>query len=341
MKFKLLNSSIFVFGSILIVDAHAVCTPIDGFVTTDVSMTLGRILIKPSMPVSSTPIRTENIRYNARMNSRYICDTTPTINGILVKNPTLSSLGNKIYNTNIPGVGIRLSRKNLVSQTIATYPYSHLDGHTITSDTNVDLADGIFTIEVFKTAPNTGSGALSPGQYTKHYLNARVNYPSLTTTLYADAITVAYSSCEIQGSKDKVITLPAVTRDKFKGIGTTVGEQNFNFNILCNGGQNPTGVQASNKISLMFDYTANSDLKSIANSAPTNTAAQGVSIQLVNKYQNANAIVNKGSMLTLGTVNSNQTITYNVPLSARYIQTAQTVTSGKVRGVATMTIEYD
>lgn len=341
MKFKLLNSSILLLGSILIVDAHAVCTPINGFVTTDVSMTLGRILIKPSMPISNTPIRTQNISYVARANSRYRCNTTPTINGTLVKNPSLSSLGNKIYNTNIPGIGIRLSRKNLNAQTVATYPYSRQEGQTITSNTFVDLADGIFTIEIFKTAQNTGSGALSPGLYTRHYLNAQSANPSLTTTLYANAITVAYSSCEIQGSKDKVVTLPSVTRDKFKGIGTVAGEQNFNFNILCNGGQNPTGVQASNKISLKFDYTANSDLKSIVNSAPTNTAAKGVSIQLINKYQNANTIINKGSTHTLGTVNSNQTITYNVPLSARYIQTAQTVTTGKVHGVATMTIEYE
>jgi type 1 fimbria pilin len=341
MKFKLLNSLIFSLGSTLIVDAHAACSPIDGFVTTDVSMTLGRILIKPSMPVSSTPIRTENIRYNARMNSKYVCNTTPTINGTLVKNPTLSSLGNKIYNTNIPGIGIRLSRKNLYSGDALRYPYSATHTPRITSRTNVALADGIFTIEVFKTSQNTGSGALSPGLYTRHYLNSYGNKPSLTTTLNANAITIAYSSCEIQGSKDKVVTLPSVTRDKFKGIGTVAGEQNFNFNILCNGGKNPTGVQASNKISLKFDYTANSDQKSIVNSAPTNTAAKGVSIQLINKYKNANTIINKGSTHTLGTVNSNQTITYNVPLSARYIQTAQTVTTGKVRGLATMTIEYE
>ncbi|MEJ8497074.1 fimbrial protein, partial [Acinetobacter baumannii] len=34
-------------------------------------------------------------------------------------------------------------------------------------------------------------------------------------------------------------------------------------------------------------------------------------------------------------------IQYNVPMTARYYQTATNVTAGKVRAMATVTIEYD
>jgi type 1 fimbria pilin len=341
MKFKLLTSSILLLSSAFMTEVYAQCTPKAGFTTTDIDMTLGRIVIQPSDPVGKV-LKKAAIPYARNDTSIYSCTSAPTIKGILTQNPTLSSLGNFIYNTNIPGIGIRLSRTMDTSDDASErfYPYSWVPSG-LEYPVNIILAAGIFNIEIIKTAAVTGSGPISPGQYTTHYFNNNVGRPSLTTSLKANAITIASSSCEIQGNINKVVTLPTVTRDKFKGIGTTTGEQNFNFDILCNGGQNPTGVQASNNISLSFDYIANSDLKSIVNSAPTNTAAKGVSIQLVNKYKNANTVINKGSVFPLGTVNSNQTLIYNIPLTARYIQTAQTVTPGKVRGLATMTIEYD
>ena len=51
--------------------------------------------------------------------------------------------------------------------------------------------------------------------------------------------------------------------------------------------------------------------------------------------------IKKGDKLALGTLSSNQTLQYNVPMTARYYQTATNVTAGKVRAMATVTIEYD
>ena len=52
-------------------------------------------------------------------------------------------------------------------------------------------------------------------------------------------------------------------------------------------------------------------------------------------------MIAKGNKLDLGTLKSNQTIQYNVPMKARYYQTSPTVSPGTVRGMATITIEYD
>ncbi|OTG82481.1 hypothetical protein B9T31_14360 [Acinetobacter sp. ANC 4558] len=344
MKLKKISSTCLILGIAFITKTYAACTPIDGFITTVVQMKINQpIIIRPSDPIGKS-LATAIIPYTRDPNSTYYCTSRPTINGVLTKNPTISNLGNNIYSTNIQGIGIRLSRATQTTTDVTAtlkYPYSVLHANESESyPTKLALASGNFFIEIIKTSQNTGSGEISPGQYTSHFLDNNLNKPSLITVLGAKAITIASSSCEIQGEINKVITLPTVTQDKFKGMGTTTGEQSFNLDILCNGGANPTNVQASNKISLSYDFTANSDLKSIVNSAPTNTKANGVSVQLINKDNNANTIISKGSTFTLGTVNSNQRINYNVPLTARYIQTAQTITPGLVQGLATVTIEY-
>lgn len=43
----------------------------------------------------------------------------------------------------------------------------------------------------------------------------------------------------------------------------------------------------------------------------------------------------------IGTVSSNQTIEYDIPLTARYYQTAANVSAAEVTATATVTIQYD
>ena len=340
MKLKLLTHVILILGSAYMTDVYAQCTPKKGFTTSELDMTLGRIVIQPSDPIGKI-LKKAAIPYARNPTSIYQCPSPPTIKGILTQNPTLSPLGNFIYNTNIPGIGIRLSRiMNLQDSTEKFYPYNWIYSND-KFPKNIILAAGVFNIEIIKTAAITGSGAISPGQYTTHYFDNNISKPSLITTLKANAITIASSSCEIQGSINKMVTLPKVTKDQFKGIGTTAGERNLSFDILCNGGKNPSDLSTSNKISLSFDFTANSDLKSIVNSATPKKKANGISTQIINKYKNANTVITKGSTHVLGSVNSNQSVTYNVPLSARYIQTGQNITAGLVQGSATVTIEYE
>jgi type 1 fimbria pilin len=66
-----------------------------------------------------------------------------------------------------------------------------------------------------------------------------------------------------------------------------------------------------------------------------------VGVQLQSQYKNANRVIAKNDKLELGTLKSNDNIQYNVPMTARYYQTATKVTPGKVRAMATVTIEYD
>lgn len=339
MKLKALSVLSLLACTAGITESYAACAPLRGFKALDVSMAVGRVVVRPSDAVGQVLKKaTFPISSNG---SQIRCDggAASKINAVLNQNYSLSPAGTSIYNTNIPGIGIRLYREAETSANFSGYyPYSR----NLNRNTTYNLDTGYFVVEIVKTASTTGSGTLVPGQYSSYYVDGYSNQPFLTSTVYGNAITIASSSCEIQGNINKVVQLPTVNKADFKGIGSTQGEQPFDLNILCNGGQNPTDYQESNKISLTFDYTAaENNNQVISNDAPANNRAGGVGTQIIWNYQNQNKNITKGEKFALGTLNSNQNLEYNLPLKARYYQTASTVTPGKVRGVATVTIEYD
>lgn len=340
IKYKILGST-FVFSTLFIgIETHAACPPLNGFRPVDISMSVGRVVVRPSDAVGTIlSKKTFPISPNG---SNYQCDSRGgTIIAKLTQNYTLSNSGNSIYNTNIEGIGIRLYREAQdqgASGFSGYYPYTR----SLDPNTPYRLSSGFFVVEIIKTAPSTGSGALVPGQYSSYYSQGYASSPFLTSTVYGNAITIASSSCELQGNINKVVQLPTVTKAGFKGVGSTQGEQAFDLNILCNGGKNPTGYEESNKISLSFDYNLAANTSNVlANDAPVATRANGVGVQLLSKYNNQNKVIVKSEKLALGTLKSNQSIQYNIPMTAQYYQTQATIRAGKVRSMATVTIEYD
>ncbi|MCH7306861.1 fimbrial protein [Acinetobacter sp. NIPH 1852] len=337
MKKLLLNSVLLTAGLGFYAEANAACSTSPGFTTIDVSMQVGRVVVRPSDPVGKVLVKSLfEIRPNDR--TTYTCSRSDMMVARLLQNYAISPLGNNIYSTNIPGIGIRLYREAFNATNFSGYyPYT-----APVPGTNIRLAEGYFVVEIVKTAENTGSGTLVPGVYSTYYAGNRSDRPFLTSTVYGNAITIASSSCEWRGNINKAVTLPTVTKSGFTGVGSTQGEQSFDLNILCNGGENQTGYEEKNLISLSFDYQQEgTNTKVLKNLEPNATKANGVGVQLVWNYQNKNQVIGLGDKLELGTVKSNQTIEYNVPLTARYYQTNTNVTAGKVRAMATVTIEYD
>lgn len=337
MKKLLLNSVLLTAGLGLYGEANAACSTSQDFRTVDVSMQVGRVVVRPSDPVGKVLVKS---LFEIRPNdgTTYTCSRSDMMVARLLQNYAISPLGNNIYSTNIPGIGIRLYREAFNATNFSGYyPYT-----APVPGTNIRLGEGYFVVEIVKTAENTGSGTLVPGQYSTYYAGNRSDRPFLTSTVYGNAITIASSSCEWRGNIDKAVTLPTVTKSGFTGVGSTQGEQSFDLNILCNGGENPTGYEEKNLISLSFDYqTEGTNTQVLRNLEPNATKANGVGVQLLWNYNNQNRVIGLGDKLELGTVKSNQTIEYNVPLTARYYQTNANVTAGKVRAMATVTIEYD
>ncbi|MCW8692334.1 fimbrial protein [Acinetobacter baumannii] len=342
MKKLLLNSVLLTAGLGIYTEANAACAPTSGFTTKVISMAVGRVVVRPSDEVGKV-LRKATFAIDPN-NSTINCspNSSGTVKADLIQSYPVSSQGSNIYTTNIPGIGIRLYREAQNNANFSGYyPYSR----NITGGwrgTNYSLDSGYFVVEIVKTAEQTGSGALVPGQYSSYYLTSHQSRPILTSHVVANAITIASSSCELQGNINKVVQLPTVMKSGFSGIGSTQGEQSFDLNILCNGGINPTGYEEKNLISLDFDFPQDGNNSEVmTNTAPSSARANGVGVQLFWKYQSQNKLIRKGDKLQVGTVNSNQTVQYNIPLSARYYQTATNVTAGRVQAMATVTIQYD
>lgn len=338
MKKILITGALFTAGLGFSTVSNAFCTLSSGFSTVDISMAVGRVVVRPSDAVG-TILRKATFPINPNGSTLRCTSRSDRIYADLTQNYPISSLGNSIYTTNIPGIGIRLYREaENATNFSGYYPYSR----SLTPGTTYNLAQGYFVVEIVKTASQTGSGTLVPGRYSSYYVTGNASKPFLTSTVYGNAITIASSSCELQGNINKVVTLPTVTKSGFSGIGSTQGPQSFDLNILCNGGQNPTGYEEKNLISLSFDYIQDgTNNQVLSNTAPASTKANGVGVQLLWNYNNKNQVIKKGDKLELGTVSSNNTVQYNVPMTAQYYQTATNVTAGTVRAMATVTIEYD
>ncbi|MBJ9425514.1 fimbrial protein [Acinetobacter seifertii] len=336
MKRILLTGALFTAGLGVYGEANASCV-ITKYVANDVLMAVGRVVVRPTDQIGAI-LRKATFPISDKGTLAQGCDSRDTVVAELTQAYPLSSLGNSIYTTNIPGIGIRLYREADNNTNFSGYyPYQRggISG-------NRYLASGYFVVEIIKIASQTGSGTLVPGRYSSYYIRGYPDKPFLTSTVNANAITIASSSCEIQGNINKVVQLPTVTKAGFKGVGSIQGEQTFDMNILCNGGINPTGYEEKNVISLTYDFTQDgTNNQVLANTAAASEKANGVGVQLLWNYQNKNQVIKKGDKLALGTLSSNQTLQYNVPMTARYYQTATNVTAGKVRAMATVTIEYD
>lgn len=318
---------------------NANCTLSKGFTTVDIPMTIGKIVVKPNDPIGT--ILQKNTFTISPNNSTATCNrASDQIIAALPLNYPISPIGNNVYATNIPGIGIRLYREAAdASDFSGYYPYRR----TLTPNQTYTLSPGYFVMEVIKTAMTTGSGALVAGRYSTYYVSGQQNRPFLTTTVLSNApILIASSSCEIQSGVDSPVQLPTVMKSAFRAIGSTQGEQNFNLSILCNGSENNSGIATSNTISLSFDYNSDtSNNQVINNSAANSIKANGVGVELLWNLNGANKPIQKATKLNIGSVSSNQTVEYDIPLTARYYQTATNVTAGEVKATATVTIQYD
>lgn len=318
---------------------NANCTLNKGFTTVDIPMNIGKIVVKPTDPIGT--ILQRNTFSISPNNSSATCSrASDQIIAALPLNYPISAIGNNVYATNIPGIGIRLYREAAdASDFSGYYPYRR----TLTPNQTYTLSPGYFVMEVIKTAMTTGSGALVAGRYSTYYVSGQQNRPFLTTTVLSNApILIASSSCEIQSGVDSPVQLPTVMKSAFRAIGSTQGEQNFNLSILCNGGENNSGIATSNTISLSFDYNSDtSNNQVINNSAANSIKANGVGVELLWNLNGANKPIQKATKLNIGSVSSNQTVEYDIPLTARYYQTATNVTAGEVKATATVTIQYD
>lgn len=92
--------------------------------TVQLDMAIGRVVVNPDLAVGSV-IATQNWTMPAGTGVNYRCSGTTVFKASIVA-PGVTDLGNKVYSTNVPGIGLRFSRGG--STVNIVYPGSFTTG---------------------------------------------------------------------------------------------------------------------------------------------------------------------------------------------------------------------
>lgn len=238
-----------------------------GGATSEISgyVTFGNVSVQRDAPIGSVLATATTGTYNGGQ-AIAGCTEPWTYRWELSKWSSLSSQGNKVYNTNIAGVGLRLT--NTASGKLLPYDQSMGTGSVIIN------ADGI-KAELIKTGDITG-GTLDTGMLARASVANQFYFANVTLN---GTNTITSESCSVTTNP---VNVPLGDHDKseFSGPGTGTAWQTFNINLSC--------VQGA-RINVRIDATADNDAGVPGviklDSDPVN--ASGVGVQVWYRYEDS------------------------------------------------------
>ncbi|WP_233591119.1 fimbrial protein [Citrobacter koseri] len=287
-----------------------------GGATSEISgyVTFGNVSVQRDAPIGSVLATATTGTYNGGQ-AIAGCSESWTYRWELSKWSSLSSQDNKVYNTNIAGVGLRLT--NTASGKLLPYDQSMGTGSVIIN------ADGI-KAELIKTGDITG-GTLDTGMLARASVANQFYFANVTLN---GTNTITSESCSVTTNP---VNVPLGDHDKseFSGPGAGTAWQTFNINLSC--------VQGA-RINVRIDATADSDAGVPGviklDSDPVN--ASGVGVQLWYRYEDSPVQFGQERYYYTSPSGGNE----YVQLQARYYQTTQSITAGKANATATFTLTY-
>lgn len=246
-----------------------------------------------------------------------------------VAKPIVSGItynGAQVYETGYTGIGL------------AMWGQSYTSGPKVLISNSTSA--GTFTVEwhyaLIKTASTTATGYMTINPFSSRGLQcidsagATVISPSIQANAVGIIATIATAACGVTTTSINV-SMGDAKRTSFTGLGSTSSAQNFTIPLSCN---KATKVSISISPGASGAYNTASGILNI-DPANSGVKATGIGIQLL--YNNVplplNTVTNVGSVTAAST--------FNVPLSARYYQTANTVTAGSANGTATFVMTYN
>lgn len=311
--------------------AHGACTRLSQ-PTVTLDMTMGRIVVDPNLPVG-TVIATKDWTMSAGQGASYSCTAGTNVFVAKIVATGATDLGNKIYSTNVPGIGLRFSRGG--STVNIVYPGSY--SSTVNRTTSYSLEGSRFTLEVIKTATTTGSGTLASGKYTSYDWQNGSN-PILETWLSANAITIVSPSCTVLSGKNMDVDIGAIKRSDLQGVGTWAGGKDFTIQLQCSGG---ISTSAYANIDTTFSGTpaTGTSLNQgvLINEKTDSSAAKGIGVQVLR--EGTPLVFNK--KYNIGALQSSETRYYSLPFTARFYQYLATTTTGAVESHMIFNLTYD
>lgn len=298
-------------------EVQATCSFYGG-VTSEVPgyLNFGNVVIQRDAPVGSVIATAVTGAYNNGDGIAGCKQEAWTARWELTQWGTLSGYGNSVYNTNLPGIGLRLSAastgKALPYET--SYPY---DAGGVWVSIPGDGIKG----ELIKTGDITSgtltSGVLARASVVNQFYFANVTLNG-TNTVKSEACTMTTPSVDVpMGDHDK---------SEFSGPGVTTDWVSFDIGLTCDIGA---------RINVRIDAPADASAGSQGVMQLESGGASGVGIQL--HYRPDDAAVQYGQeRFYWQSVYGDEII----QLKARYYQTVGTVTPGVANGTATFTLTY-
>ncbi len=301
----------------------AACALGEGLDKNVINIALGSVLVPANAPVNSLLVER---RFPISHKGIVIIQCDKTGGGAwqsAVHMGELVANSNRIYRTNIPGIGIRLGFRDWDSLPPDHFPFSL---PTTTSRTSTSK-NWTITVELFKIARDTGNGSLQGGQYASMYASDAPQ-KALKVEVSGRATTIVTPSCT--AAPTPPVQLGKVWKNLFSSVGSTAAEQSFNIKLNCR-----EAKPELNAVYLRMDAKPDaSGAPGVIALSPDANAATGVGIQILDKDRQP-VTYGQGAL-----VGMSKDGVYNVPFYARYYQTASQVTAGLANGAATFTLEY-
>ncbi|WDH20973.1 fimbrial protein [Pseudomonas chlororaphis] len=300
----------------------------------------------------------------------------PTVNGIncdaglyniqrvrSLPNPPLglsdwsgSPFGGKVYLTGVPGIGVAVW--NAGNAMPFNQNYSNCGGGTAScnwTNTQHAMAFDISLIKIGEVAPGTIHGSSLPTM-TQQWVSS--NTLEVQRVGITGSINIVSRTCQ---TPDVTVPMGTHRTDEFSGLNSFTPWKDFSIALnncpafhgiysgtgprwLSDGTSNNLDSRTSNVLRLRLDPSRTAinpgqGILSLDPSAPGNApAASGVGVQVADSH---------GTPLPLATLRASgitpratEGASYSIPLRARYIQTAGSVTAGPANASAVFTINY-
>ncbi|WP_313109477.1 fimbrial protein [Atlantibacter sp.] len=227
--------------------------------------------------------------------------------------------GKNIFNTNIDGLGLRITVMYHTSdgaQKSWTLPFDatvlDLNNKTISTD------DISLRLEVIKTGTVNTSNSM---EFRVPYLVALAD--NLMVVSLTMKVMAAKSFCAIQVANPQVTLPPIEASELAKNSDPTAYPVDISLNCI-------NTQKASINIEGLVDPAKPSIFKNVADDA----AASGVGIQML--YNNSVMLPGQAMAISLPTQQNN----FALPLTIRYAKTNDKITSGQVKSQITLRINY-
>lgn len=304
-----------------------------GYVAKQMQIDIGDVIIREDQPIGAVlATREAPIPVLGKSEVMGNCKGWGNAHGKVDSQFPPNAVSPNVFDSNIPGIGLRLARTMMDKNgngTVHYYP------HDVPNLGLLTLYSGSsFKVEVVKTGPITGVGPLTMGRFTNYYTDGDGDgKPLITTTLSGRGITIKPASCTLDpGSKMIQVAMPNTSLSQFKGPGTAGTSKAFDIVLQCSDiGQDRQDIY------IQIDTTNPvAGLAGVIGLTDEPDAAQGIGIQLSDKT-GLPIVFAVPTKMGQHTGEGGQK---KIGLQAAYFQIADQTKAGLANGTVTFTMSY-